>query len=65
MADRTTEELAARVAQLERRVAALESVEGVRHTLSGSAGMKREAWAVMGSSPCVRSQNAEIPQRLP
>jgi len=34
MADRTTEEqLAARVAQLERRVTALESVEGVRHTL--------------------------------
>ena len=37
MADRTTEELAARVAQLERRVAALESVEGVRHTLSDYA----------------------------
>ena len=38
MADRTTEEqLAARVAQLERRVATLESVEGVRHTLCNYA----------------------------
>jgi len=37
MADRTTEELTARLAQLEQRVAALESVESVRHTLSDYA----------------------------
>src|SRR5262245_64487494 len=37
MADRTTEELTARLAQLEQRVAALESVEGVRRTMSDYA----------------------------